>query len=63
LKSLLASTAMDIASGGPDQRNRKLANILTQLKSDAASRGMFEDGIGITEARIIQVNRCLSLGN
>jgi len=68
LKSLLNTTAMDIAMGmGSDNKNKRLHTILLQLKSDCSARGVYESEVDTTDRRILsqieQVRKTLSIGS
>jgi len=68
LKSLLNTTAMDIAMTiGKDNKSSRLRTILLQLKSDCGARGVFESDVLTTSKRILslidQVRKTLDLGS
>eukprot|EP00981_Chlorochromonas_danica_P012180 scaffold4601_cov146-Ochromonas_danica.AAC.2 len=53
LKSLLTSTAMDLAlNANNDQRSKRLLAILLQLKTDTIARGTYEDNMDTQQSRV-----------
>jgi hypothetical protein len=68
LKSLLSTTAQEIAMGmGSEGKNKRLHGLLLQLRTDTMTRGLYESEVDTTDKRILalieQVRKTLSEGS
>lgn len=56
LKNLLSATAMELQmNSGPDGKNKRLYNLLVQLKTDVLARGMYDSEADTNHKRVLSL--------